>query len=159
MARASQSTAILFHDNWGDFGIHFILHWNKNETSPVFSRRVVLIPKALFFFFSSNLSLSFVFTPEMTRKAALNLRNQKILPKSLSPSATQCVPTHAYAKMHAKQESEGAAAFPSQSNAIWLLWSTLPLTVRCQTPATFWKWVWECAPRGSNFLVSKHQSS
>lgn len=157
MPRASQSRAILFRDNLGDFRIHFhpSMEWKWNF-SYIFTKKSCTNLKSSFF--NSNSSLCLIFSPEMTRKSALNLRNQKILSKSLSPQ-WQYVHTQVYTQTHAKQQNGGAAAFPSQGNIIWLLWSTLPLTARRQTLATFWKWVQDHAPGGSNFLVSKYQSS
>lgn len=63
---------------WEVLDFVFIFHWNENETSPVFSQsRVVLIQEHFFPPSNSDHFFSLVFSPEMTRKATLSIRNQK----------------------------------------------------------------------------------
>lgn len=115
---------------WEVLDFVFIFHWNENEIFPVFSQsRVVLIQECFFPPSNSDHFFSLVFSPEMTRKATLSIKNQKTA-QVIKP-LSDTVFTHTCAKTHDKRHNKAAAAFTSRSNTIWLLWRLLQQDNRC----------------------------
>lgn len=140
---------------WEVLDFVFIFHWNENEIFPVFSQsRVVLIQECFFPPSNSDHFFSLVFSPEMTRKATLSIRNQKTA-QVIKP-LSDTVFTYMCAKTHDKRHNKAAAAFTSRSNTMV---AVKTLAARQQMLATFWKRGCDCALSGSHFLVSKYQSS